>query len=101
LKVEKQIILSASALDKSDSLKEEKKIKILSALDNASGSVAVGYLCKHCNIANPSDLSELLDELKEEGSIKCCPPNPWSLSLSPQYEITANGRQEVETKLLR
>lgn len=84
---------------------DDKKTRILLAVEKASGSTPMGYICVYCSApAAPCDIDhpcELLNELEIEGYIKRCPPNSWSPSVNPQYEISSKGRQKLEAMLLQ
>jgi len=72
---------------------EEKKVKIILALDQAKGSAPIGYISKKSAIENPR---ELLRQLEEDGIVCCLPSNSWSPSNAPQFELTANAKKLLQ-----
>jgi hypothetical protein len=83
---------------------EERKIRIILALNEAKGSAPVGYVCQRCGIdetcRNPC---RNLRQLEDDGIIQRAPPSTWSPSLEPQYELPAKTKkllqQMVATRL--
>jgi len=75
------------------SIIEEKKVKIIMALDRARSPAPVGYISKKSGVENPL---ELLRQLEEDG-IVCCPPSSsWSPTNSPQFELTPKAKKLLQ-----
>jgi hypothetical protein len=72
---------------------EEKKVKIILALDQAKGPAPVGYISKKSDIENPR---ELLRQLEEDGIVCCLPSNSWSPSNAPQFELTVKAKKLLQ-----
>jgi len=75
------------------SIIEEKKVKIILALDQAKGPAPVGYISKKSGIENPR---ELLRQLEEDGIVYCLASNSWSPSNAPQFELTAKAKKLMQ-----
>ncbi len=72
---------------------EEKKVKIILALDQAKGPAPIGYISRKSAIEDPL---ELLQQLEEDGIVCCLPSNSWSPSNAPQFELTAKARKFLQ-----
>ena len=70
---------------------DKQKLIILRVLSKASRGAPIGYVEKHLGIA---DVCKLLNELKDEGYIQLCPPDPWSARTI--YIVTEKGYSLLE-----
>lgn len=83
---------------------EERKIRIILALNEAKSAAPVGYICQRCGIdetcENPC---RNLRQLDDDGIIQRVSPSTWSASREPQYELPAKTKkllqQMVATRL--
>jgi hypothetical protein len=83
---------------------EERKIRIILALNEAKSAAPVGYICQRCGIdetcENPC---RNLRQLEDDGIIQRVSPSTWSASREPQYELPAKTKkllqQMVATRL--
>ncbi len=83
---------------------EERKTRIILALNEAKSAAPVGYICQRCGIdetcENPC---RNLRQLEDDGIIQRVSPSTWSASREPQYELPAKTKkllqQMVATRL--
>jgi hypothetical protein len=83
---------------------EERKTRIILALNEAKNSAPVGYICQRCGIdetcENPC---RNLRQLEDDGIIQRVSPSTWSASMDPQYELPGKTKkllqQMVATRL--
>jgi len=83
---------------------EERKTRIILALNEAKNAAPVGYICQRCGIdetcENPC---RNLRQLEDDGIIQRASPSTWSPSREPQYELPARTKkllqQMVATRL--
>lgn len=83
---------------------EERKTRIILALNEAKSAAPIGYVCQRCGIdetcENPC---RNLRQLEDDGIIQRTSPSTWSSSLDPQYELPTKTKkllqQMVATRL--
>ncbi len=63
---------------------EEKKLKVLVAVDRARGPAPLGYITEHSGAEEPY---ELLEQLEREGLVRRSPPSAWSSAGEPRFEL--------------
>ena len=83
---------------------EERKTRIILALDEAKNAAPVGYVCQRCGIDETCESPcRNLRQLEDDGIVQRASPSTWSSSLEPQYELPAKTkkllRQMVATRL--
>ena len=76
---------------------EERKTRIILALNEAKNAAPVGYICQRCGIdercENPC---RNLAQLEEDGIIQRAHPSTWSPSLGPQYELPVKTKRLLQ-----
>jgi len=75
---------------------EEKKVKVLVALDRAKSPAALGYISEHSGVEEPY---ELLEQLEKVGLVRRAPPSDWSPAGEPRFEL-ARGAKKTLQKLI-
>jgi hypothetical protein len=76
---------------------EERKTRIILALNEAKNAAPVGYICQRCGTdetcENPC---RNLTQLEEDGIIQRATPSGWSPSLEPQYELPVKTKKLLQ-----
>ena len=72
---------------------EEKKVKVLVALDRAKSPAALGYISEHSGVEEPY---ELLEQLEKVGLVRRAPPSDWSPAGEPRFELTPRPRKTLQ-----
>jgi hypothetical protein len=76
---------------------EERKTRIILALNEAKNAAPAGYICQRCGIdetcENPC---RNLRQLEDDGIVQRAPPSAWSASLEPQYELPAKTKKLLQ-----
>jgi len=76
---------------------EEKKIRIMLALDEAKNAAPVGYICQKCGTDDTcQNPCRHLRQLEEDGVIQRLSPSSWSPSLEPQYELPSKTKKLLQ-----
>jgi hypothetical protein len=83
---------------------EERKTRIILALNEAKSAAPVAYICQRCGIDGTCETPcRNLRQLEADGIIQRASPSTWSASREPQYELPAKTRrllqQMVATRL--
>jgi hypothetical protein len=76
---------------------EERKTRIILALNEAKSAAPVGYICQRCGIdktcENPC---RNLTQLEDDGIVQRASPSRWSPSQDPQYELPAGTKRLLQ-----
>jgi len=72
---------------------QEKKVKIVLALDQAKSPAPVGYISKKSGIENPI---ELLQQLEKDGIVSRLTSSSWSPTNAPQFELTPKAKKLLQ-----
>jgi len=72
---------------------QEKKVKIILALDQAKSPAPIGYISRKSGIENPL---ELLLQLEEDDIVYRLPSNSWSPSNAPQFELAPKAKKLLQ-----
>jgi hypothetical protein len=76
---------------------EERKTRIILALNEAKNAAPVGYICQRCGIdetcENPC---RNLKQLEDDGIIHRASPSTWSPSLEPKYELPVKTKRLLQ-----
>ena len=76
---------------------EERKIRIILALNEAKNAAPVGYVCQRCGIDDKCENPcRNLRQLEEDGIIQLLPASTWSSSLEPRYELPAKTKKLIQ-----
>ena len=77
-------------------INEKSKIKIIFALDKATGAAPMGYISKHSGIEDPI---KLLRQLEKDGLVRQLPPGLWNPSLNPLFELTGKAKKLLKQSI--
>lgn len=72
---------------------EEKKVKVLVALDRARGPAPLGYIRVSSGVEEPY---ELLEELEKDGLVRRALPSNWSPAGEPRFELAPRARKTLQ-----
>jgi len=72
---------------------QEKKVKIVLALDQAKSPAPIGYISKKSGIENPR---ELLQQLEKDGIVSRLPSSSWSPTNAPQFELAPKAKKLLQ-----
>jgi DNA-binding HxlR family transcriptional regulator len=76
---------------------EERKIRIILALNEAKNAAPVGYVCQRCGVDETCETPcRNLKQLEEDGIIQRLPASTWSSSLEPRYELPAKTKKLIQ-----
>lgn len=76
---------------------EERKIRIILALNEAKNAAPVGYVCERCGIDETCEAPcRNLAQLEDDGIVQRARPSSWSPSREPQYELPAKTRKLLQ-----
>ena len=83
---------------------EERKTRIILALDEAKSAAPVAYICQRCGIDETCETPcRNLSQLEDDEIVQRAPLNTWSPSHDPQYELPTKMKkllqQTVATRL--
>jgi hypothetical protein len=83
---------------------EERKTRIILALNEAKNAAPIGYVCQRCGIDETCESPcRNLGQLEDDGIVQRASPSTWSSSLEPQYELPTKTKkllqQMVATRL--
>ncbi len=81
---------------------EEKKIRIMLALEEAKNAAPVGYICQKCGMDDTCDSPcRHLSQLEQDGLIQRLSPSGWSASLEPKYELPGKTKRLLQQLIAR
>lgn len=72
---------------------EEKKLKVLVALDRAKSPAPLGYVTKHTGVEEPY---ELLEQLEKDGLVRRALPNDSSPAGEPRFELAPRAKKMLQ-----
>jgi hypothetical protein len=76
---------------------EERKTRIILALNEAKNAAPTGYICQRCGIDETCESPcRNLRQLEEDGIIQRSPASTWSASLEPQYELPVRTKKLLQ-----
>ena len=76
---------------------EERKTRIILALNEAKNAAPVGYICQRCGLDETCETPcRNLTQLEEDGIIQRAHPSTWSPSLEPQYELPIKTKKLLQ-----
>ena len=76
---------------------EERKTRIILALNEAKNAAPVGYICQRCGLDETCETPcRNLTQLEEDGIIQRAPASTWSPSLEPQYELPMKTKKLLQ-----
>ena len=76
---------------------EERKTRIILALNEAKNAAPVGYVCQRCGVDETCETPcRNLKQLEEDGIIQRLPASTWSSSLEPRYELPAKTKKLIQ-----
>ena len=76
---------------------EERKTRIILALNEAKGAAPVAYICQRCGIDETCEAPcRNLSQLEGDGMVQRAPLNTWSPSHDPQYELPVKMKELLQ-----
>lgn len=76
---------------------EERKTRIILALDEAKSAAPVAYICQRCGIDETCETPcRNLLQLEDDGVVQRAPLNTWSPSHDPQYELPSKMKKHLQ-----